>query len=204
MIKQLLFPGLLTNFAGQLTQQWRWLCFWRGAGTFTLVWTNSEGLRQETKACQHSPEVGSPSYGEARGAGLLGRSTDTPTGKVEEATGSRSTAGDGGGYCFVSISDSEGISLFSATTADGSRAVVLFDDQLTAEAFVLIEGLGEGWEIVEHAPSQTAILMEACILEDVKYVALNPPSQTVTACWNLRLVHIASFVESLLGAEEGA
>lgn len=196
MIKQLLFPDLLTNFAGRLAHQWRRLSFWRGAGT------TNKGRRQDTEAFQHRTEAGSTSYGEARDAGSLGRSAHARPGEVEGAPGSRSIAGDG--YSFVSVPDSDGISLFSATTADGSRAVVLFDDPLAAEAFVYIEELGEGWEIVEHAPSQTAILLEACILADVGYVALNPPSQAITTRWNLRLIPIDSFVGSLLKAEEGA
>lgn len=100
-------------------------------------------------------------------------------------------------YAFVSLTDSYGISLFSIVTDDGSRAVILFDDPLAAEAFVFLEELGEGWEVVENGALETATLLDACSLSDVEYVALNPPSSATRDGWRLPLVRIADLAVSL-------
>lgn len=135
-------------------------------------------------------------------------STTEPTAESprhEEALSSEvnSDRAQGGGvYAFISFSDSEGISLFSIAADDGSRAVILFDDPLAAEAFVFLEELGEGWRVVEHGSSETATLLDACSLADVDYVALDPPSSAISVGWNLRLVRIADFAASLRTARE--
>lgn len=100
-------------------------------------------------------------------------------------------------YAFVSLTDSYGISLFSIVTDDGSRAVILFDDPLAAEAFVFLEELGEGWEVLENGALETATLLDACSLSDVEYVVLNPPSSAISVGWHLPLVRIADFAVSL-------
>lgn len=100
-------------------------------------------------------------------------------------------------YAFVSLTDSYGISLFSIITDDGSRAVILFDDPLAAEAFVFLEELGEGWEVLENGALETATLLDACSLSDVEYVALNPPSSATRVGWHLPIVHIADLAVSL-------
>lgn len=122
--------------------------------------------------------------------GSLGRSTIADEKTHDQPQGE-------GVYAFVTISDPDGISLFSIVTSDGSRAVVLFDEPLAAEAFVFLEELGEGWEVVEHSASDTATLLDACSLSDVDYVALNPPSSASRVGWELRLVRIADFAANL-------
>lgn len=84
------------------------------------------------------PTVESPRHGKTRSSEV----------NSDEAQGE-------GVYAFVSFSDPEGISLFSIAADDGSRAVVLFDDPLAAEAFVFLEELGDGWQVVEHGSYET-------------------------------------------------
>ncbi len=70
--------------------------------------------------------------------------------------------------------------MISERTDDGARAVFVFDDPVTAEAFLILENLrqdlGRDWEVIEHTPLAAANLLETCAGEDVRYVLHNPPS----------------------------
>jgi hypothetical protein len=70
--------------------------------------------------------------------------------------------------------------MISEHTDDGARAVFVFDDSVTAEAFLILENLaqdlGPGWEVFEHAPLAAANLLESCAGKNVRYVLHNPPS----------------------------
>lgn len=137
---------------------------------------------------------------------IAGRASDSAMGALGagtvpgEHTPDRAQAEDV--YAFISLWDPEGISLFSIVTDDGSGAVVLFDEPLTAEAFVFIEELGEGWQVFEQGALETATLLDACSLSDIDYVALNPPSSAISIRWNLQLIRIADFAASLRTARE--
>jgi hypothetical protein len=94
--------------------------------------------------------------------------------------------------------------MISERTDDGARAVFVFDDPLTAEAFLILENLaqdlGRGWEVIEHTPLDAANLLKTCAGEDVRYVLPNPPSALSREDeQELQLIPVWTFIDYLLG-----
>lgn len=94
--------------------------------------------------------------------------------------------------------------MISERIDDGARAVFVFDDSVTAEAFLILENLaqdlGPGWEVIEHAPLAAANLLESCAGENVRYVLHNPPSALSREDEEYPpLISIQAFIDYLLG-----
>jgi hypothetical protein len=70
----------------------------------------------------------------------------------------------------------DSLTLLSQRTSDGARAVLVFKEAATAEAFRILEGLGPEWEVLEEDNREAADLLLTCTAGSVRYVALNPPS----------------------------
>ena len=103
---------------------------------------------------------------------------------------------------FLAIDRGVGLTLASESTADGKRAVLVFDEFVVMEAFRIIEKLGPEWEVVEHDPQEAASLLESCAEKGMRYVALNPPTKLTRAQESSELVPIRSFVAYLHGEQE--
>ncbi len=102
-------------------------------------------------------------------------------------------------YAFVGRRRGPRLTLASQTTGEGASAVCVFDDPLAAEAFLVVEGLGSGWEVVEHRPGEAAELLLACAAGGAGYVALDPPTALTRGEEEPTLVPIGAFVERLRG-----
>ena len=72
------------------------------------------------------------------------------------------------------------ITLLSQELADGGRAVLVFCETDAAEAFRILEGLGEEWEVIEDATGGFTDLIDACAATGVEYVCLDPPPTALT------------------------
>ena len=100
---------------------------------------------------------------------------------------------------FVARRNESGITLLLERTSDGSRAVLVFDEDDRAEAFRIIEGLGPEWETMEKDAPGATELLGVCASEGVRYVVQNPPSALTRGEGQSRLVPIGEFVVHLLG-----
>lgn len=90
------------------------------------------------------------------------------------------------------------ITLLSERLADGTRAILVFGDLMAAEAFLVAEGLGSEWQVIENIPWETTELLRATAEAGVRYVALDPPSVLTRGDEESRLVPIKAFVDYLL------
>jgi hypothetical protein len=95
------------------------------------------------------------------------------------------------------------LTLISEMLADGSRAVLLFGERDAAEAFRIVEGLGEEWEMIEGPPEEIAELLGACAAAGARYVCLDPPTALTRGDKEPRLVPLKAFVDHLLEAPDG-
>lgn len=107
-------------------------------------------------------------------------------------------------YLLVQRCGNSSVRLVSESSDDGARVVFVFDEPVTAEAFLIIENLvedlGLGWEVVEYPPPAAAELLEACADKGVEYVALNPPSALTRGYEEaLLLIPIRGYIDHLLG-----
>jgi hypothetical protein len=96
-------------------------------------------------------------------------------------------------------------SLLSEALAEGGRAVLVFCETDAAEAFRILEGLGEEWEVIEGATDITELL-GVCGATGMQYVGLDPPTALARgdAEEEPRLVPLKAFVDHLLDDQEGS
>ena len=102
-------------------------------------------------------------------------------------------------YLLVQWRTASSVRLVSESTSDGARAVCVFDELVAAKAFLILENLGSGWEVIEYTPRAAAELLETCAGEGVRYVALNPPSTLTRGAEESLLIPIREFIDHLLG-----
>jgi hypothetical protein len=57
----------------------------------------------------------------------------------------------------------------SSSLADEDRAVLVFGEASAAEAFHVIEGLGQEWEVIEYAPPEAAEVLYHIISEGIAH-----------------------------------
>ncbi len=90
--------------------------------------------------------------------------------------------------------------LASEELADGSRAVIVFSDEVGAETYRIVEELGPEWQTVADSPLKLVELLKAAAATGVRYVALDPPtSLTLTReIVEAPLVPLEAFIDSLL------
>src|SRR3712207_465656 len=79
-------------------------------------------------------------------------------------------------YVLMGMSTDSGITLPSEKLADGSRAVIVFSDEVDTETFRITEELGPEWQIVADTPRKIAEPLEAAAERGVRYVTLDPPT----------------------------
>ncbi len=101
-------------------------------------------------------------------------------------------------YVLVGVSKDACVTLLSEKMTDGSRAIVVFSDEVRAEAFRIVEKLGPGVQIVADVPQEVARLLEAAAVTGVRYVALDPPTSLTRGNVESRLVPISGFLDHLL------
>lgn len=81
-------------------------------------------------------------------------------------------------YVLMQRYEGSNVGLVSEIAKDGARAVFVFDELAAAEVFLILEDLGPGWEVIEHAPSATAELLEACADQGAGYVVVTPRARS--------------------------
>jgi hypothetical protein len=89
------------------------------------------------------------------------------------------------------------LTLLSERTSDGARAVLVFEEDATAEAFLILEGLGPEWEVLEKDEHEAADLLLSCVTGGIRYVALNLPSVLTRGHEGHPLIPIRAFVDGL-------
>jgi hypothetical protein len=105
----------------------------------------------------------------------------------------------GENYVLVGVNRDASVVLLSERMTDGSRAVIVFSDEVEAEAFRIVEKPGPGVQIVADGPQEVARMLEAAAATGVRYVALDPPTSLTRGNVESRLVPISGFLDHLLG-----
>ncbi len=91
------------------------------------------------------------------------------------------------------------ITLLSEKLADDSRAVLVFYETGAAEAFRIVEGLGEEWEVIHNAYEEVADLLQiSAATGAAKYVSLDPPTALTRADKEPQLIPLTVFLDHLL------
>ena len=91
------------------------------------------------------------------------------------------------------------ITLLSQELADGGRAVLVFCETDAAEAFRILESLGEEWEVIEGVTDGFTDLLDACAATGAEYVCLDPPTAlTRGAVEEPRMIPLTAFLDHLL------
>lgn len=108
-------------------------------------------------------------------------------------------APEDGSYRLVGRRTEGRITLLSEKLADEGRAVLVFCETDAAEAFRIVEGLEEEWEVIENATDVVELLGE-CAATGVEYVSLDPPTALTRgeAEEEHRLVPLRAFIDHLL------
>jgi hypothetical protein len=89
--------------------------------------------------------------------------------------------------------------LLSQQLADGGRAALVFCGTVAAEAFRIVEGLEEEWEVIEGATDEIAHLLAACAATGVRYVCLDPPTALTRGSSSTpRVIPLTAFLDHLL------
>ena len=89
--------------------------------------------------------------------------------------------------------------LLSQQLAAGGRAALVFHGTVAAETFRIVEGLEEGWEVIEGATFEIANLLAACAATGVRYVCLDPPTALIRGTSSTpRVIPLTAFVDHLL------
>lgn len=105
------------------------------------------------------------------------------------------------GYVIVQRCEDSSVWLVSEKTKNGARTVFVFNEWVAAQAFLILEDLGTGWEVLELTSSATAVLLEACADEGASYVVLNPPTALTRGDGEEPpLIPILRFVDYLWGS----
>jgi hypothetical protein len=89
------------------------------------------------------------------------------------------------------------LTLLSEKTSNGARAVLVFEEEEEAAAFLILEDLGPQWEVLEKAEREAADLLLICASGGIRYVALNPPSVLTRRHEGHPLIPIRAFVDGL-------
>lgn len=76
--------------------------------------------------------------------------------------------------------------------------MLVFGDPSAAEAFRVIEGLGQEWEVIGHRLLEVIELLESSAANGIRYVEIDPPSKMIRGEEESRLVPVRSFVDYLL------
>jgi hypothetical protein len=106
----------------------------------------------------------------------------------------------GENYVLVGVNRDASVVLLSERMTDGSRAVIVFSDEVGAEAFRIVEKLGPRVQIVADAPQEVARLLEAAAATGgARYVAIDPPTSLTRGNVDSRLVPLSGFLDHLLG-----
>jgi hypothetical protein len=104
----------------------------------------------------------------------------------------------GENYVLMGVRKDACVTLLSEKLADGSRAVIVFSDEVGAETFRVVEELGPEVQIVADTSRKIAQLLEAAAAKGVGHVALDPPTALTRGSVESRLVLISGFLDHLL------
>ncbi|MDP9410616.1 MAG: hypothetical protein M3P70_08960 [Actinomycetota bacterium] len=105
-------------------------------------------------------------------------------------------------YCLVGRRAEGRITLLSQGLADGGRAVLVFCKTDAAEAFRIVEGLAEEWEVMERATDGITDLLDRCALMGAKYVCLDPPTALTRGTEEeSRVIPLEAFLDHLAPEE---
>jgi hypothetical protein len=74
--------------------------------------------------------------------------------------------------------------------------VLVFEEE-EAEAFLIREGLGPEWEVLEKDEREAADLLLSCVTGGIRYVALTPPSVLTRGHEGHPLIPIRACVDGL-------